>query len=99
MRGILNDFSFCRFLTTFSWSGGITVGLGRGFGTCGFGVDEEGMVERGFGDDETEGLDYEDAGGLEVRGTGVVGGVFSAVATLDVDVFFDAAVMGYDVGE
>ena len=44
-------------------------------------------------------MNDEDTWGLEVRGTGVVGGVSSAVTTLDVDVFFDAAVMGYEVWE
>jgi hypothetical protein len=44
-------------------------------------------------------LDYEDAGGLQVGWTGIVGSVPIAMTTFYVDVFFDAAVVGYQVGE
>jgi len=44
-------------------------------------------------------LDYEDAWGLEIRWTGIVGSVAIAVTTFYVDVLFDTAVVGYQVGE
>jgi hypothetical protein len=53
----------------------------------------------GFRHEETQGLDYEDTGGLEVGWTGIVGSVPIAMTTFYVYVFFDTAVVGYQVGE
>ena len=100
MCRVFHNLAFCCASGTFAWGGCVAVGLGWGVCACGDGVGVGGGGdEGGFRDEEAEGLDYEDAGGLEVGGTGVVGGVCSAVATLDVDVFFYASVMGYEVGE